>query len=162
MVARVGANWHTAPKAQESLPRLSDCLSGSVQLFEKVMIETAADGGRYLLVIQLSDFHVRSDSDGCLARAEAVVAAVRPLARRTSGCVVTLTGDLTWSGDEGEFAAVTTFIDELRQRLASQLEGIPLSIALVPGNHDCDFSTDRPARDAVLARMSEVFSDSSL
>jgi predicted phosphodiesterase len=112
--------------------------------------ETTTDD-RVLLVVQLSDFHVRQDDRECLRRAEGVVAAIRPLARYASACVVALTGDLTFSGDEDQFTDVAAFVEDLRARLAAECGTLPVTFAVVPGNHDCDFSINLPVRAELVA-----------
>lgn len=107
-----------------------------------------------VMFVQLSDIHVKSEDDGVLRRAEAIAGAVRSMAHSLDLCILTLTGDLTFSGSEEEYLAVTAFIGRVRDRIQGDLgAATPVTCAMIPGNHDCDFSTHLASRDLLLEAL---------
>ncbi len=119
-----------------------------------------------VLLIHLSDIHVRSDADPILGRAEQIASAVQDLDLNLTAAIVAVSGDLAYSGCESQYLAVWPFLEDLKARLEAKLAAhdrghrVPVSVVAIPGNHDCDFSSPdsiRPlAVKAVLADPSEA------
>jgi len=103
-----------------------------------------------LLVIHLSDIHIRTAGDFILQRAEAVADAVTNLDDDIGVCVVAVTGDIAYSGVPTEYALAEAFFARLRDRLKSRLSLSEVAFVFAPGNHDCDFSGVHQLRDIVI------------
>ena len=71
-------------------------------------------------------------------------------------CIVAITGDLTYSGKEDQYALAWGFLQKLQTDLIAKLscrtpgERVPVYFVAVPGNHDCDFDRIGAARDMIL------------
>ena len=72
-----------------------------------------------LLLVHLSDIHVRSDADEVLVRAPKIVDAIRNLDNSLDLCVLVFSGDITFSGAESQYEAALGLIELLKHRLAS-------------------------------------------
>ena len=104
-----------------------------------------------LLLVHLSDIHLSAKNDPVLSRLEKLVASIRNLALDLDVCVIAITGDIAFSGSEDQYLLAVDVLTLARERLAKELEGdVPVKIAMIPGNHDCDFSRPTKARDTLL------------
>ncbi len=109
-----------------------------------------------LLLVHLSDIHVRGDDDAILGRAGSIAAAVRNLDYELDAAVVAVSGDLAYAGGEGQYEAVWRFLCAISSQLSVGLragEGgtpVPVHVVAIPGNHDCDFSQPGGARSMVI------------
>lgn len=109
-----------------------------------------------LLLVHLSDIHVRSEQDAILGRAEQIIAAVRNLDYELEAAIIAVSGDLAFSGSESQYEAVWVFLSELAARLREELSArergssVPVTILAIPGNHDCDFTGVGGVRNMVI------------
>lgn len=109
-----------------------------------------------LLLLHLSDLHVKSSRDPVLARGPALVNAVKNLDYELETAVIVFSGDLAYSGREEEYQAAWAFLNtlstSLRQELKHKTPGqeVPVEFVVVPGNHDCAFDGSQKARSFVL------------
>src|SRR5258708_28637193 len=114
-----------------------------------------------VLFLQLSDIHVKTDTDAVLSRADAIVSSVRNLDYQVEGCVVCFTGDVAFSGDEAQYVAFTKFADAIASGLHAHLgpdpnaSPVPVHMFAVHGNHDCNFDIETSARP-ILANAIRV------
>ncbi len=104
-----------------------------------------------LSLLHLSDMHFRADErqNPLLSRATALGRIVRAFAP-PGDMVICLTGDIAFSGKEAEYAHAERFLRAMTAELADQRR---LHLAIVPGNHDCDFSTPNAVRDTVIGHL---------
>lgn len=109
-----------------------------------------------LLLIHLSDIHVRGPKEAILERRGAIVDAVQNLDYSLDGCVIVVTGDIAYAGTENQLTQAWEFLDGLKTDLIEKLRSIegqtllPVYIAAIPGNHDCDFQDIGNAREFVI------------
>jgi hypothetical protein len=106
-----------------------------------------------VLLVQLSDIHVKSAADPILARAGNIVDAIKNLDHEIDLAVVAVTGDLAFSGKTEEYAHVWRLLGEVRAGLEAKLglhTTVPVRVAAVPGNHDVDFARDDEVRAILL------------
>ena len=103
-----------------------------------------------LLIVQLSDIHFESVSDIVSKRAEALSAAVASSNDRPDKVLVSVTGDIAFSGKASQYHAAEDFFKAIKTELRSRL-GMEIDLVVIPGNHDCDFGGDgNDTRRAVL------------
>lgn len=113
-----------------------------------------------VLILQLSDIHISSDTDPILGRAGSIVDAVKNLDYEIDLCVCAITGDIAFSGLDDEYVEAWKWLDELSTLLRNRLSwsseiGEPkLEFVQVPGNHDCDFSNPAAIRDIIIKNFS--------
>lgn len=109
-----------------------------------------------LLLIHLSDIHLRGDSDPILQRGKCIADAVKNFDYEINLAVVVISGDIASTGYEGEYVLASEFIEELSKCLSEGLgsgdgsRSVPVYCVVVPGNHDCYFSGSDKARNMVI------------
>lgn len=109
-----------------------------------------------ILLVHLSDIHVRSDDDAILSRGKSIAAAVQNLDYELEAAIVAVSGDLAYAGAEGQYEAVWPFLRALSSLLAVGLHAgnrgmpVPVHVVAIPGNHDCDFSQPGEVRALVI------------
>lgn len=117
-----------------------------------------------LILVHLSDIHITGDADAILSRGQQIVDGIKNLEYSPDACVVTVTGDIAYSGSEGQYLQALNLMDELTQGLGVSLSRngareVSVETVIVPGNHDCDFSGDQSIRDLVVERLSREITD---
>lgn len=115
-----------------------------------------------ILIVQLSDIHVKGAKDRVLQRHPKIVDAVRNFGFKAELCLVAVTGDIAFAGKEEQYADSLYILEELKSKLPTALNGTPVEFVAIPGNHDCDFDLDTKARKSVInaARENDEVDDS--
>ena len=109
-----------------------------------------------VLLVQLSDIHIKTADDAVLQRSSKIVDAVKNLESDVQAVVCILSGDVTFSGSEDQFLLALDFITQFKTELERHVpSGCSISFVAVPGNHDCDFSEATDAREVLLAAVRE-------
>jgi predicted MPP superfamily phosphohydrolase len=109
-----------------------------------------------LLLVHLSDIHIKGDADPVLARANLIADAVQNLDYALDAAVIVVSGDLAFAGSTKQYDVAWQFLNSLSSRLSIQLSNasgerpLPLKILAIPGNHDSDLSEPEGARMMVL------------
>lgn len=94
-----------------------------------------------VLLVHLSDIHIRSGEDAVLSRAKSIASAVRDREPDVRVCFIVISGDTAFSGVDEQYSAAIDFTVQVREELASYFRsGALVRFIVVPGNHDCDFS----------------------
>jgi predicted phosphodiesterase len=118
-----------------------------------------------VLLLHLSDIHIRTVDDIVFTRISKIVDAVKNLDSDVRAVVTVLSGDITDSGSEDQFLLAMNFVSELKTGLHQHLsDKTTVSFVAVPGNHDCDFSEASDAREVLLEavrKTPERLSDTS-
>lgn len=105
-----------------------------------------------LILLHISDAHIRDQSDLVLGNAEKIASAIRPYLPNASAVFLIFTGDIAYSGKKEEYDLAEKFINEIKKIIAIDFNGL-IDLITVPGNHDCDFSCDNGARKALISQM---------
>ena len=109
-----------------------------------------------LMLIHLSDIHITSEEDVITNRYPQIVNAVRNLDYSLDMCVVVVTGDIAFSGNDEQYLIAWEFLDTVKKLLSEHLRKasgnnpVPIHIVVVPGNHDCDFTTAGEVRGILV------------
>ena len=117
-----------------------------------------------LMLLHLSDLHITGNSDVILTRNSQIVDAVKNLEHSLDMCVVVVTGDIAYSGTDDQYLVAMEFFDSLRDLLIQKLSEasvkaqVPVSFVMIPGNHDCDFSSAGEIRELAIKA---IFDDRS-
>jgi len=105
---------------------------------------------RFLLV-QLSDIHIRSNSDPVLERAQQISKAILGMHYQIDACILVLSGDVAFSGSSMEYDIAYTFVHSIIKDLRNGLGTSALIECIaIPGNHDCDLSSSQVARQMII------------
>jgi hypothetical protein len=62
---------------------------------------------------------------------------------------VVVSGDVAWGGQTDEYKAAKRLFGGIKEVIQAERE-VPVHFIIAPGNHDCDFDLDTPARQLVL------------
>lgn len=108
-----------------------------------------------LLLLHLSDIHIKSEGDFILKHADEIADAASSLDTGIEGCIVVITGDIAFSGQPNEYSLAEQFINQLKACLSKTIGVAELYVVLVPGNHDCDFSTPNQVRDILIGTLAK-------
>ncbi len=109
-----------------------------------------------LLLVHLSDIHIRTGEESVLRRGEAIVSAIQNLDYEVESVLLVVSGDLAFSGSEEQYTAVWALLKEVAAGLQVKLSAgrgdspVPVNLIAIPGNHDCDFSHPSAARTALI------------
>jgi predicted MPP superfamily phosphohydrolase len=107
-----------------------------------------------LLLLQLSDIHVRSNTDWILTRARRVADAVRDLDHEVDICLIALTGDIAFSGLPEQYEAAARWVADVKREVHEALLGrVQVQVVAIPGNHDLDLRQPSPARGTIIESM---------
>ncbi len=105
-----------------------------------------------MLLVHLSDLHVRSDKDAVLKKGAAIASSLNSRVANASLIVVVVSGDIAFSGGKKEYAAAKLLFDEIRKRLKKEAR-CEVEFLICPGNHDCDFSINNDSRRNNIANI---------
>lgn len=106
-----------------------------------------------LLLLHLSDIHIRKSSDEILTRAESIASAAFPHLPEIHTMALVISGDIAFSGTSDQYNLAATFIDNIKSAIAKEAPRVQLEVFLCPGNHDCNFRLHDDTRDAVLSKI---------
>jgi 3',5'-cyclic AMP phosphodiesterase CpdA len=98
-------------------------------------------------ILQLSDLHVSGGRNLALERTGSIVAAIQPHLPEKSGLFLAVTGDVANIGSRQEYEVALRFLEDLSARLRKIEQHEFLGTAIVPGNHDCDYSFSTQSMD---------------
>jgi hypothetical protein len=104
-------------------------------------------------LIHLSDLHFRGRLDEMIKFIPQLAAALVNEIAGGHPIFLVITGDIAFSGAAAEYDAARVAIEHLRDRLRSDPRVGPLTILLVPGNHDCNFKLDTAARRSAIESL---------
>lgn len=107
--------------------------------------------GCKLAIVHISDCHFSDRDSSPGEKIRALSAAVRPQIREAQSVLIAITGDVAWSGTEAEYCPAADAIADLVHSIATEFPGVERSVAIVPGNHDCDFQRASVIRESLLA-----------
>lgn len=117
-----------------------------------------------VLILHVSDIHIRGSRDFVLSLGRELVEAVKDVEHSPACIIVAVSGDIAWSGKPEEYLLALEYfnavVEGLKELFRSN-EGAspPIYFAACPGNHDCDFDPESKLRRALLE---DVFKDHSL
>lgn len=108
-------------------------------------------------IVHLSDIHLvaKREANPLLRRLPQLTSAVRARAEIAAGvahCFVVISGDIAFSGVPDEYIHAHEVTKTVKDALSVALE-CPISIIVVPGNHDCNFSLPDSVRDTLISNV---------
>jgi len=102
-----------------------------------------------VVILHLSDIHIKNSNDPILERGEAIAASVYPFLPSASHVFVVVSGDIAFSGEDSQYALANEFFEEIKTKILKE-STIPVSFITVAGNHDCNFSLNSGTRQIVV------------
>jgi hypothetical protein len=110
-----------------------------------------------IVLLHLSDIHIRTGQEVVLSRAEKIKDACHAAAPGARGCVIVISGDIAFSGMSIQYDAAYVFFSELRSRLLRLPSMQFVEFIAVPGNHDCDFTSESDIRQYLLEDIQSLY-----
>lgn len=115
-----------------------------------------------LLLLHLSDIHLKVKHNPILARLPKIRDALRNLDHEITSCVLVISGDIAYSGQVEEYQIALQFVEDLRQQLKESLPRIDkVRLVMIPGNHDCYIPDDKKHDDFRNSMVDAVTKDIS-
>ena len=74
-----------------------------------------------ILVLHLSDLHIKNDGNPILTRAKEIVNAVKNMDYNVEVAFIFFTGDIAFSGTPDQYEAALKFLDELQASIGEHL-----------------------------------------
>ncbi len=105
-----------------------------------------------VLILHLSDIHIRDASDPILKRATQITECLYSRLPDASAVLVLVTGDVAFSGTEAQYELAGQFFQEIESDIRAERD-VPVHFVICPGNHDCDFTSDTGTRALVLEAL---------
>ncbi len=107
-----------------------------------------------LVIIHLSDFHIKDDRDN-----NPVFEKVQGIARACCGAInngddiiLAVTGDIADTGASSQYNLGIELFVQIIDHIKKQAD-VDIHIAMVPGNHDCNFSENQDVRDTLIGNV---------
>src|SRR5258708_20128132 len=107
-------------------------------------------GALKVLIIQISDIHLKSHGNVAPERIRDVAKTVANVEIDLQAAIIALSGDVAYSGASDEYAVAKTCVAALKEELEDKLRNVPVFVVGVPGNHDCDFKEEKSARSILI------------
>lgn len=92
-------------------------------------------------IIHLSDIHLNNKNDGVISKIKKVFDATKNQLIDTKEVIILISGDIANYGYKEQYEVAFEIILDLKYSLAEYLNK-KVSLIMVPGNHDCDFSDE--------------------
>ncbi len=105
-----------------------------------------------LAVVHLTDLHIGSSTDPIPTRVPLLARAIASRTQDSTGILLAVSGDLSCTGAEEELSNAFSFLEQLQQLLLKTTSAA-VYVAVVPGNHDCDFSDPTTIRQTLLTAV---------
>ena len=106
-----------------------------------------------LLLIHLSDIHIRYSSDAILTRTSQLAQSTFALLPQVDRVLLVASGDIAWSGSTEQYELAAKLISDVVAHLRRESPKTPVDVAVCPGNHDCNLEKHDAVRTAVIAAV---------
>lgn len=103
-------------------------------------------------MLHISDIHFKNENNSLLEKVEKISLAIKSELYDIETLFIVMTGDMAFSGSQVEYEIGVEFLEGLKNSLIKERE-INIYIITIPGNHDCDFSTDQSLRQVLLENI---------
>lgn len=102
-----------------------------------------------LWIVNFSDIHFQtnSTSNWVMAKKDAIIRALKPRIEDNDKVLFVISGDVSFSGRKEEYQQAEVFLLDIIHSFENS------NIIFVAGNHDCDFSGNQIARNALLDNL---------
>ena len=105
-----------------------------------------------LSIIHLSDIHITDENDLIIKRIGALKRACASAVQKHSQVVIAITGDIAYSGKIEQYVLAQKMLEEMVEYIIQETSS-NVSIVCVPGNHDCDFTSEKSIRKKLVSQV---------
>lgn len=109
-----------------------------------------------VILLHLSDIHVRCGANPIIARVKNIANALNICTDEECVCFLVISGDIADSGDSKEYEIAYKFISDLLQEISLNNKISQVYPILVPGNHDCNFINAKSTRRDLIDHLRQV------
>ncbi|MFY0676784.1 MAG: metallophosphoesterase [Neptuniibacter sp.] len=102
-----------------------------------------------LVIVHLSDIHIKTKHDKILAKGEQIAGIIRAHQGSKHQCFIVVSGDIAFSGNKSQYELAQQLLSTIVNQLTTSFEA-PVQVLMAPGNHDCDFTKDSQLRNILL------------
>lgn len=102
-----------------------------------------------IVLLHLSDIHIRSDKDWIIDKGQRIAACTYSLLPEATTVFVVASGDIAFSGSDVEYNAARRLFEDIKTAILSE-KAVPVHFVFAPGNHDCNFRLTNKARTLTL------------
>ncbi len=108
-------------------------------------------------ILHISDIHLKrtETANPILTRVENIAKATFSLSMEVECIFVLVSGDIAFSGCQEEYHKADIFFKQLLKHLNYLLPTCDVRFIFIPGNHDCDFSTQDAYREIFIEKITE-------
>ena len=105
-----------------------------------------------VIVLHLSDIHIKTAKDPILQRGCGIAATVFSSLPSACHVFIVVSGDIAFSGVKEEYECAIGLFTEIKSTIQKETS-CPVSFIFVPGNHDCDFNKNNGVRRMAVESM---------
>ena len=105
-----------------------------------------------LSIIHLSDIHINNGNDAIFKKINELQLACVSSLPSNGVVVVIVSGDIAYSGKDEQYSLAKRMLDNLSEYISAQ-KSSTVHVICVPGNHDCDFTTESSIRKALIPQI---------
>jgi hypothetical protein len=111
-----------------------------------------------VVVLHLSDIHIRNAKDPILSRAKSIAACCYAHLPEAKALIMMVSGDIVYDGLLDEYELAQKFVRELVDEIHKE-KRLPVHLVFCPGNHDCDFERNTKIRELALEALRQHGTD---
>ncbi len=100
-------------------------------------------------ILHLSDIHLKKQDVDFKNDAYKIASVAYEAIRNTDHFIIAITGDIAFSGAKEEYDIAESFMNSLIDRLSKE-SSTPITVAMVPGNHDCKLIPKDSVRETII------------
>lgn len=105
-----------------------------------------------ILILHLSDIHIRSQTDWILDKPEKIASCTFASLHDASVVFIVVSGDIAFSGKSDEYNVAKDFFKKIKDAIVADRD-LPVHFVIAPGNHDCDFDLNNKTRQLTLSSV---------
>ena len=104
-----------------------------------------------ILIVHLSDIHLKSENNPCLSRQEQICKSFQNIALGVDRVFVVVTGDIASSGSREEYSNAMLLFNHIKNTIEKYSKK-EVKFIIVPGNHDCQFEIEKKEIREILVK----------
>ncbi|EOU2126199.1 hypothetical protein C4D39_03170 [Clostridium perfringens] len=105
-------------------------------------------------ILHFSDLHISNEKNEILYLGSSIRNAILNELSKLSKVIVIISGDIAFKASKEEYFLAYSFLESLIENI-KQSFNIGIEVIMVPGNHDCDFSSETEMRKQILGLILE-------
>jgi len=108
-----------------------------------------------VILLHISDIHIKSASDPILKRGKEIASSIYSLLPSASHIFIVVSGDIAFSGEAEQYDLATKLFNEILLEIQKET-ATTVTFIVTPGNHDCDFNLNNGARTLVVQSLEKA------